>query len=130
MIVKPELSPWNLAVNLAGPPSPGFVWLIPGLGERGVFTQPVLTAWIGQLPLLEAPFPEPRPPSSRGSPLGQVWLANVCPQVLSGILTGGSCPPPPALALGCEAGAALSVLLIFPFPDGDPAGFPGLLRGR
>ena len=42
--IKPELSPWNLSPT--GPPSPGFicfVWLIPGLGERGMLTQQVLS---------------------------------------------------------------------------------------
>lgn len=37
--IKPGLSAWNLSP--AGPPSLGFVcfvWLIPGLGERGMLT--------------------------------------------------------------------------------------------
>lgn len=36
--MKAELSPWNVTLSPAVPPSPGFVWLIPSLGERGMFT--------------------------------------------------------------------------------------------
>lgn len=40
---KAGLSPWNLSQSPTGPPGPGFISLIPSLGERDVFTQPVLT---------------------------------------------------------------------------------------
>lgn len=88
--IKAGLSLWNL--NPAGPPFPGFIPLIPSPGARGMFTQPVLTMWIAQLPLLGARCLEPTS-SSRGSSLEEVWPENLCPQMLAGIMKGGRWPP-------------------------------------
>lgn len=98
------------------------MWLIPGLGERDMFTQPVLTMRIAQLFLLGACCPEP-PLHPEAAP-GEVWLKSLCPkaswnrerwQLVS------------KLALGYEAlgGLFTSVFLM----GIVPAPFSGMMRG-
>lgn len=78
MTIRAELSLWNLSLSPGGPPFPAFMWLIPGLGERDMFTQPVLTMRIAQLFLLGACCPEP-PLHPEAAP-GEVWLKSLCPK--------------------------------------------------
>lgn len=99
-----------------GPPGPGFISLIPSLGERDVFTQPVLTVWIVQPFPLGALCPEPCS-SPRGSSLGKC---------------GHRAPAPKWALQSWKVGAGLQVNILggpFHLLDGDPTvPFSGLLR--
>lgn len=68
--LKAELSPWNLSLGPAGPPCLAFIQLIPGRGERDMFTQPVLTVWIVRL-LFPGARCCPEPASPSGGSLGK-----------------------------------------------------------